>query len=241
MRNTLFLFLTVLTIGLSSCADGNKRNSQHSDEHLDSIRKDSIRQAKIVEDSLALIAWGDTKFGMSKQDVMKSKAFGEENEKVEGTGTDYYRLNFEKSREFGRQNNLKEFSGIEATFKDNELTMVTLSSFYQSASYLQDLVSDCYILINQFTHKYGKPKELFTGNVSVSNFQGGEDNLPLAMYEIGNKIILVVIYEKDFEYYYRVHIYNESFPKNSHKLTREEKQQQEKNKKLYQEVKDNSF
>lgn len=68
-RNVLIISIfTILSCVIIYACSSKKRQ----DVALKQIENESKINSK---DSLSLIAWGDTRFGMTKQDVVKSKAF----------------------------------------------------------------------------------------------------------------------------------------------------------------------
>ena len=128
-------------------------------------RQDSLEQARL--DSLAFIAWGDAKFGMSPKEVENTIAFSGKGNKVDDWGL--IDVPYEKQFEFERQNNLQELKSISGHFSENELYEIVLKSMTKSAAYLDDLISDCYILASKFEEKYGRPV-MFEEDVSISSF-----------------------------------------------------------------------
>lgn len=242
MKKIFLLCLTSLII--LSCSN-NKANDTTRDKAIaDSINQDSINRSEAIEDSLSLIAWGDTRFGMTKQEVMKSKAFSGDKESVSETGYDSYSMPFEKLFEFERQNGLKQLCSIEAQFSENELHRIEIKSYTKDAAYLDDMINDCNVFISQFSQKYGAPSSKYEGELHSYDFEGSSDTKNLAIYTIGSKGdkgIIIKIHESDFEYTYTIEIFNADFPKKRHVDTKEEIEQQKKENKLQQDVSQNSF
>ena len=157
MRYFIFLTSCVLFFSLSSC--GLKERGQANARErarLDSLKNDSVKKAKVLVDSLALVAWGDTKFGMSKQEVIASKAFNGEKETVSEKGEDTYVMDYDKEVELQRLYNLNKKPVVRAYFKENELYCVTLESVHYYASDVMDLANDCGIITKEFMKKCGE-------------------------------------------------------------------------------------
>lgn len=236
MRNILFYAIIIF---MASCS-GNSKKEVSNKEKVDSLRRDSIAKAKAITDSLELIAWGDTKFGMTKQEVMESKAFGGgQKENVNEKGWDSYSMNQEKRFIFEQQNGLRELMYITAHFEENELFKVTLKSLERDASHLDDITHDCYTIIEQFAKRYKNPMKLKEG-VSILDLNENP-KLMIAQFVIGKKGIMVNLYRNEHEYNYEIDIFNFSFPKKKHEPTKEEIEQQKKADELRNEVRDNSF
>ena len=247
--------LLYISIVLVFCSCNGKQVDKEQKARQDSILKaqqDSIQKARrdriqkeiAMQDSLALIAWGDTRFGMTKQEVMASKAFrGGDKEKVNTTEWDSYAMPFDKRLEFERQNGLRELSKIVANFRENELYEVRLESLCESAVHLNDLTHDCYTLIEKFTKRYGAPNSL-KKEVTISDLED-EREINLSDFSIGyNSFKHITVYlcrNYDYEYYYYVSIINFDFPKKKHVPTKEEIEASKKEWELQQEVKNNSF
>lgn len=236
MRSILFLAIAIF---MASCG-GNTKKAVAKDEKADSLRRDSISKEEALEDSLEMVAWGDTRFGMTKQEVMESKAFGGgQKETVSKTDQDSYQMHRDKLFMFEEQNGLRKLGKITAHFRENELYLVVLQSFEEDAFSLDDMIHDCYAIIEQFTKRYRKPYAL-KENVSILDLIE-RPRLSIAKFVIGEKAIIVNILRKDHEYKYEIEISNYSFPKKKHKPTKEEIEWMEKQDRLRSEVRDNSF
>ena len=237
MKNIL---LFMVACAMVSCVGAVKKESVAL-EKVDSLRKDSLAKVQAIEDSLALIAWGDTRFGMTKQEVMASKAFGGDKENVRKTGFDEYEMHFDKRFEFSQQNGLRELMDVRACFEENELNCVRLTSLERDASYLDDMIHDCYVFVEKFSKRYGEPYKL-KEDVSILDFDE-EPNLMVAEFLVGSKGISIILsQDKDeHEYKYEISITNYTFPRKKHKPTKEEIQSMKEADKLRKEVKENSF
>lgn len=146
MKKVSLLLLTILlTIG---CNQKPKEQvvSQESNPQLTAaeIRNKEIQDSlkKVRNDSIALIAWGDAKFGMSMKEVLATETFK--------GGDKYYdsiTMEFERKRNFKRAFGLNNLAAFEAEFKENELYRIYIQSNYLTANRINDLVSDCDIFI----------------------------------------------------------------------------------------------
>ena len=112
--------------------------------------QDSLKQVKT--DSLALIAWGDAKFGMTMKEVLATESF-----KRGDKYSNWIVMGYERERIFTSSIGVNNIASIETEFKENELTRINIESYDLTANYLDDLVRDCNIFITNFTEKYGNP------------------------------------------------------------------------------------
>lgn len=255
MRNIIGLWMMAFSCFLlSSCGSGNNADvSSRQRELVDSLRKDSIMKAHVADsiknvrkDSLAMIAWGDTRFGMSKQEVMKSKAFsGGRKERVNSTGYDSYSMNYETRYEFSKQNGLKELNSIVAEFSENELYKIQMKSFERAADRLDYMIEDCNKLIRQFALRYGSPWKK-KDDVSILSFEDSRDEKILIAHivvsgHVYSKSIAVELYAKDYRYHYEITIANYDFHKRNYEPTKEELEQKRREDELSKNIKEYSF
>lgn len=248
MKYLLYSIICMTFLLISSCGSKKKDLSIEADEELRQLaeRKENAFNEEKNEklkalggvDSLSLIAWGDTKFGMTKQEVMASTAFKGEKEKVVEKGDDSYLMDYKKSNDLRRLLNLEYNPKIWAHFRENELYWVTIETYGRNASYIEDLANDCGIFAKEFMKKYGEPDYLRT-NVSILDFRNHQLNI--ASFSIGAKEIWIGLLEDDSEYKYYISIKNKSFPKKKHIPTEEELKKQKEQDKKNKELRDNSF
>lgn len=220
----LFAFAVLL---FSGCNIKNQR--QKNQERQDSIArvekrkqevKDSLEQTRI--DSLALIAWGDAKFGMSLKEVLSTNAF---------KGSDVYDNSISMKYENRKISNTKMGIGtFWAHFEMDELYRIDIQTYNQTANYIDDLETDAMRISNQFEKRYGKPAYSLGREISLSDFNEG-DEFMYERWEIGDKSIYIQFGEvySGSEYYYRIAIVNSKFP--TKKDTEEAKKIQEQEQK----------
>ena len=196
--------------------------------------QDSLKQVKT--DSLALIAWGDAKFGMTMKEVLATKSF---------KGGDKYSnwivMGYERERIFTSSIGVNNIASIETEFKENELTRINIESYKITANRIDDLVRDCNIFISNFTKKYGNPSYQ-KDKVNISEFNSGEE-FEYAKYQIGDKTITILLGEqsREVKFYYKIYIENDKFPKKKHVQTEKEKKEEQRRMKEAKEIKENSF
>ena len=196
--------------------------------------QDSLKQVKT--DSLALIAWGDAKFGMTMKEVLATKSF---------KGGDKYSnwivMGYERERIFTSSIGVNNIASIETEFKENELTRINIESYKITANRIDDLVRDCNIFISNFTEKYGNPSYK-KDKVNISEFNSGEE-FEYAKYQIGDKTITILLGEqsREVKFYYKIYIENDKFPKKKHVQTEKEKKEEQRRMKEAKEIKENSF
>lgn len=241
MKTIIYLLLVVV---LSSC--DNKRKLEREKFVADSLRtefvKDSIATA-IKNDSLVLIAWGDTKFGMSKKECLKTYSFSEAYKYESSLG-----MSYDKRYDFKKAFNIETSIDIDALFRGegyDELTFIEIRSLNVYANDFDELVKDCARFSIQFEKNYGEP--LTYNYVSFSDMNNGyEKNFSSWRIESpnnGTKSIGIYIGEvsSGSEYYYRILIHNDAFPKNAYKPTKEEIEQEKKEKERRDNIIKNSF
>lgn len=225
-KYVLFIFVVIF---LSGCNIKNQR--QKNQEYQDSIAnlerrnqetKDSLEQIRI--DSLALIAWGDATFGMSQKEALKTNA-------LKGSKCSYFSDNelslpLEK-REIA--NNKMTICYFDVSFKFDELYRIDIKTCPETANYIDDLEKDAMRISYQFEKKYGKPAFSFGKEISLSDFNEG-DEFMYERWEIGDKSIYIQFGEvsSGSEYYYRIIITNSKFP--TKKDTKEEEKNRQKEK-----------
>ena len=234
----LILATTLLTI---SC--NHKQKEQTESPQTKTLTATEIRNQKIQDslkqvktDSLALIAWGDVKFGMTMKKVLTTENF-KGGRKYSNSIT----MEYERERIFEKAFGLNELASIEAEFKENELTRINIESYDLTANYIDDLIKDCNIFIRNFTEKYGNPSYQ-KDKVNTSEFNSGEE-FEYAKYQIGDKTITILLGEqsREVKFYYKIYIENDKFPQKKHVQTEKEKKEEQRRMKEAKEIKENSF
>ena len=247
----MFTFVFVLLI--CSCSGSKKKDmSIEADEELLKLaeRKENAYAEEKEEklkalggvDSLALIAWGDTRFGMSKKDVVNSEAFKlekeEKNAKLDMDFGDYYTTGPKKGFRLSQLYGLYGFPEIKAHFKKDELYLITIETSERNADKIEDLANDCGIFVKEFIKKYGEPDYLRT-SVSILDFNNHQLNI--ATFNIGEKKIWIGLLEDDSKYKYYISIENKAFPKKKHIPTEQELKEMKAKEEKNRELKENSF
>lgn len=241
MGKVLLLFVTLLlTISCNNNQKVQTKNEISNTPTAEEIRKqeiqDSLEQVKI--DSLALIAWGDVKFGMSMKEALYTETF-KRGKKLPDSNRVSMELDskLELKKIFG----LTEFAFFWGEFRENELTKIRIESYHLTANHLDDLISDCDTFIDNFTQKYGKPS-FKKDKVNISEFNSGEE-FEYAKFQVGDKSITILLGEWDLsvKYYYEVLIENHTFPKKKHIKTEKEKIEEQKQMEKAEKIRNNSF
>ena len=251
MKYFLPSFTFVFALLICSCG-GSKKKDMSIDEELRQLAekkekayaegKEKKLKALGGVDSLALIAWGDTRFGMSKKDVINSEAFKlekeEKNAKLDMDFGDYYITGPKKGFRLSQLYGLYGTPEIQAHFKNDELYLVTIETRGRNADEIEDLANDCGIFAKEFMKKYGEPDYLRT-SVSILDFNNHQLNI--ATFNIGEKEIWVGLLEDDAKYKYYVSIENKAFPQKKHVPTEQEFKQMKAKEEKNRELKENSF
>lgn len=197
--------------------------------------QDSLKH--VNQDSLALVAWGDVKFGMTMRETLATENFKDGYKYPESSSIS---MNSDKAWQLGKVFGLNHLGSFWAHFQENELVKIHIESSYPETDQINKLVRDCDIFIKNFTEKYGKPtfkKE----KVSITEFNPGEE-IEYARFQIGDKSITLLLGEdSSIDYYYNIYIENNKFPKKKKIPTEKEKREKEKQRKEAKEIKENSF
>ncbi|WP_298043873.1 hypothetical protein [uncultured Bacteroides sp.] len=237
MKKVLLLLLTILlTIG---CNQKQKEQvvSQESNPQLTAVEirnqeiQDSLKEAE--KDSLALIAWGDVKFGMSMKEVLATEIF--KGGKKDGN---YISMNIDKIIKYEKIFGLNDFD-LWAKFEDNELCRIYTISSYRKFNDIDKLYNDCNIYIRQFTEKYGNPIYK-KDEITPSDFDSEE--FLYAKYQIKDKTIAIVLGKLgQIGFYYKILIDNSRFPKKKHVITEKEIKEVRKQMEDTEKIRNNSF
>ena len=200
MRYSVFLFLLV---ALLSCTNNGKSDLERRREQ---VRADMERAKKMEADnkadSLAALAWGDAVWGMTRNEVLKTKAFRN------GGNTDYYiEMNDERKQKTKQTFGLKNLFSLRAYIKDDCLSAIFIDSWSVKVGQFDELVRECIFLKNGFYHLYGRPT--VSNYVSFSGFDKDGNQL-VAEYKAGSsfqKIITITLHKSGYDYCYKVSIY----------------------------------
>lgn len=238
------LLLIAAALLITSCNNKAKEQteSQESKKQLTALEKreleiqDSLKKVKV--DSLAMIAWGDAKFGMSMKEALNTETF-KGGKKL--TESKRIAMAYETKRQLNKVFDLRWLGFFWGCFKENELTRIHIESSYVTANHIEDLLRECDIFIKNFTEKYGEPTYK-KGKVNISKFNSGEE-FEYAKFQIGNKSITITLGEWKLEvkYYYNIYIDNDEFPKKRHVQTEKEKREEQKRIEDAKRIKNNSF
>lgn len=235
---TIFIFCVCVSI-LCGCSDKGRRERQ-GQVVADSIAKAEQwyeMQERARADSLAIIAWGDLKFGMSKSEALQTVSL-----KKGTVNGNTISMDFDTRFALEQAFELKEFQQFDVTFEENELSFVTIKSSKVSASRIDDLVNDCKILADNFAKKMGEPVISNDEEINVFSFNEGK-MFDFACFSIGDKYVFIKLGEtfSGSEYFYEVNIGNSHNPMKKHEPTPEEKVQRQKEDEERQRIIDNSF
>ncbi len=262
-----------LSLCFNSCNYAEKQQQYKLEmarrDSIEKVRRDSIAQkekerelARIAhEDSLAIIAWGDAKFGMSKKEVLRTKAFA---------GAEYYSINSSNkyssylSMTYEKEENLQKTLGLYCRPSirlyfggnaDNEAFCLYIDNgtFGEKWMYFSKLVDDMKKYIKEFTAKYGEPEEKysFINDLHFTDLSEGKSKL-IAKWIIGDKagmngIKNIKIYARSETYsattYYKysIEISNIAFPKHPKEKTQQEIQAEKEKERKVKETIENAF
>lgn len=249
----LYLFIGVTTANLTACARKSEKQQDFADEirreedSIARIREEENRARKHFEDSIAIYAWGDLKFGMTQKEVLQSKAF-----KGAKKFGQILLMNMQNASAFKRATNLRNFPGISATFggeNDNELLEIEITS---DASWdeFNSLKNDLAWLKAHLAAKYGEPTTVFCDLESLHYSEIDRVNTVYILeWEIGSSrgangkktITISMSPAYSSSYKYTILIRNNSFPRHHKKKTKEEIARDDANARKQKEMLENSF
>ena len=256
----LFFIVMIIAFSLCSCNGEAKRQAEEAKKKTrnDSIiakklKEKEMEEAKLAfEDSVAIYAWGDAKLGMTKKDVLQTKAFSGAS-KYDNS----FSMDFDKERALQQSIGLHHWPNIWIDFggkTENEVTCVRINSSYNWKDF-NKLIYDIQQIIKEFTLKYGSPDDSYEQlpNLSYRDLDKNRnlDNkrLLVAHWNIGsvvgkNGIKYISIYvspDVDNSYKYEVIIDNTEFPKHPKEKSKKEIQEEKEKERKTKEALDNSF
>ena len=202
MKRLAFFFVLIPLV--LSCANREKSDLERRREQIRSDREraakmetDRIQKTRI--DSLAALAWGDAIWGMTRNEVLKTKAFR--------NGKDYgytIEMNEERKQRTRETFGLKNLKSLRAYINDDCLSGIFIDSWEVKSQQFDELVRECVFLKNNFYRLYGEPTK--RNDVSFSGFDKDGNQL-MAEYKIGNKTITITLHKREYNYWYKVSIY----------------------------------
>ena len=250
---SLLIFVGITIITLAACNNNSKQpqhKSEKSIQNKDSIERINaeLRKARLAfEDSVAIYAWGDVKFGMTQKETLQTRAFN-------GAKKYDYGLAMSGANEYAIEKSLHLFTPLSvwAYFggeKNNELTKIEISGS-TSWEHFSYLTSDLQVLMAKFEVKYGKPKNVFTDLESLKYTDLDKaKTMIVADWKLGSsksingtKLIEIEMSTcSETSYEYKITIRNTAYPKLPQKKTKEELDEDSAKRHKTREVIDNSF
>lgn len=250
----LFITLMILSLSLCSCNEEAKRQAEEAAKKarndsiiVRKIKEKEMEEAKLVfEDSVAIYAWGDAKFGMTKKEVLQTKAF---------SGASKYNnsfsMDFDKERALQQSIGLHHWPDIWIDFggkTENEVTCVRINSSYNWKDF-NKLIYDIQQIIKEFTLKYGRPDNSYEQLPNLRYRDLDNKKLLIARWQIGSGIgengtKYIKVYASPYtetSYQYEIDIYNSSFPKQPKEKTQKEIQEAKEKEMKTKEAVENSF
>ena len=224
MKKLLFLFLLGFCVTITSCKFVEEKRAREqyvrdSIQHVqDSIRlaqeraifvADSLERVRL--DSLALIAWGDAKFGMSQKEVLATRTF-----KGSRLSDDRIYLPHNKITMYKDAWNLK-------------LTNIVIESspcLYWDRLH-SHLIHDVDLLLSKFAEKNSLHFTPQSRKVSISDFKS-DDSFLYERLSIESKSMSVYLKEDSYHPSYSIWISNIDFPKKQVETTEEKLEKKRK-------------
>lgn len=252
MKKLVFA-LVVISLAFISCDNGAKKRQAEA-EKAEKARQDSIAKAKeeekarlVFEDSIAIFAWGDAKFGMTMKEVLKTKSFSDGDRYDNSIAMDS-RSEFAIMDAIGMTSMMSVWADFGGK-SNNELIRIRIYGTHHWNDF-SDLVSDIDHLVKELTKKYGKP-DAIQEHYSEMSFADLDKlkNIDIAQWVIGSgtgkygtKYITIVTRKTISDAYeYNVDIFNTAFPKEKKEKTAAEIKAEQEDKQKKKDAVNNSF
>lgn len=197
MKNTTNI-INYICLLLICCNCHYQPKEQEEQNKLDSIALVEQRSIEIadsikatIQKEQSLIAWGDTKFGMTFQEVKNSQTFN---------GGSQYDSTLFVSRDSTFISGYS-FSSIYAGFYQNSLYKVNISSDWKTLDNFDDILKIVEILRKKIQSKYGEPNFIEKDKEYVSSQLLDRNSVTLFSWEILNKCIDINIQHESEEYF----------------------------------------
>ena len=220
---------------------------KHNEDSIARVKAEAKKARIAFEDSVAIYAWGDAKFGMTPKEVLQTKAFH---------GATKFNFGIAMSSENERA--IKESLCLISSFsiwahfggeKNNELTEIEISGSNSWQSF-KTLTHDLQWLIAKFKVKYGQPKNVFTDLETLEYMDlDRKKHMLIADWVLGSgktingrkfiEISMETYSETSYEY--KIIIRNSAFPKNPKTKTKEELDKEKAKERKTKEIIENSF
>ena len=252
MKKLVFA-LVAISLAFISCDNGAKKRQAEAEE-AEKARQDSIAKAKeeekarfVFEDSVAIFAWGDAKFGMTKKEVLQTKAFSDADKY-----DDSFSMDFDKEIAIKRSLGLKRWPNIWIDFggkTKNEVTRIRISGSVEWKNF-EELIHDMKQMIKKFKSKYGKPDGEFE---YIANLQYQDldkyNSISVANWIIGSGkgnngtkyINITASTYTSTSYKYDIVIYNSDYPKQPKEMSQKEIQEAKERAQKEKDAVENSF
>lgn len=257
----LFIFILVICLFVTSCNNNAKQQeiaSQQAAKEAEKAKQDSLaklqeaeKQARLAfEDSIAIYAWGDIKFGMNKKEVSKKKELKNAIKLKDHFFTQYKEM--EVLKEALRLNNTPSLTVFFGGQNYNEVIRVNISGI-ALWDYFHELTEDINTLISQFKNKYGEPNYLyeFLSTLKYSDLDAlnSGNAKRIAEWSIGSgngengvkTICISASKNSSTSYKYDCIITNSAFPKSLQERTQKEIDEEKEHAKRTKEAIDNAF
>lgn len=219
------IFVCMICLFILAC-NSSSQNDHESDlkRRAAQLREDKEKAQKFEEDkrlqnridSLAAIAWGDALFGMTREELKKTRAFGKGN--YSGTVLE---MDYDRKKETIKTFRFKHLSFIRVSFFNDVLNGVYIDSEKVGPNEFDELCADLVNIKTNFNRIYDSPKK--TNKVSFNNFdQNGRQMV--AEYEIKGpnigltKNINIELRKNNYDYWYSITIYNSCIDRNKQEL-----------------------
>lgn len=231
-----------------SCGKKKAEEARLKQEKWEAMKEQAEIAKKEAED-LAIIAWGDAKFGISKEEAKKIDTFADGTLYDSKKYTENYYPYIHASTEY--RNNLRKAYDLNISIRDfdlefdgktkDELWRVYIRSHDCDSSKRDKLEADVITLVKQFAQKYGTDVELnedfafydislgdrvrYARWKSIGTYDNG---IVTKAGDEGIKLISIYIGKtRDYDYYYEIFISNTKYPTEPWELSDSEKKAKE--------------
>ena len=189
-------------------ADLKRRAAQIREDKERAVKYENDKKVQNRIDSLAAIAWGDALFGMNKEEVRKTRAFGK------GRINEYtIEMEYERKQATINTFGLKLLSSIRLHMMNDVVSTVYVDSRNVGPDEFDNLCADLIRIKNNFNRIYDSPKKSY--KVSFTNFDSnGRQKVADYVIEGPNngltKNINIELQNSGYDYWYSITIYNSS-------------------------------
>lgn len=186
MNSIKYYIFTILSLLAIYSCDNSEKKRQEAQMRIEQEKQDSIRR-----DSLSFCIWEDAKFGMSKEEILKTEAF----KNVKDYGENRLLLSYFDVNDIKTRLKLSELANVSLSFNSKGFYQIKFSSSNSvTADHIDDMEEDCHRIIEIIEEGFGEKLPWRYKDLSVFDFNEGK-NINILDVKFGNTLILVTMGE----------------------------------------------